>query len=78
MHKKAIPAPNKNTFQIDSRLFLYHKLVDKAPLSTPNSKAINIVPVPRPRLFLGERSAVQAKIVGEMIPVAIPKIIDEI
>jgi hypothetical protein len=38
---------------------------------------MNIVPVPLPRLLLGDRSAVQAKMVGEIIPVAIPKTMEE-
>lgn len=49
-----------------------------APEKIPNSKAINIVPAPIPLRASGDKSAVQAKIVGDEIPVAIPKIIDAI
>lgn len=69
--------PNKKTFQILCKVLSYHKLVTNAPLRTPNSRAMNMVPEPNPRLSGGERSAVHAKIVGEVIPVPIPNIAAE-
>lgn len=47
-----------------------------APNKIPNSKAIKSVPDPTPLLCAGDKSAIHANKVGELIPVAIPKIKD--
>ncbi len=78
MAMKIIADPKTKTFQIESKLFLYHKPVIMEPHNIPISKAMNMVPDPSPRFCFGDKSAVQAKIVGEVMPVAIPKTVAEI
>src|SRR3989338_5393976 len=72
MQRKAITAPNKNTLSTELSRFVKSTLVITDPRKIPASNAINMVPAPIQRRFSGDKSAVQAKMVGELIPVATP------
>ena len=71
-------APIRNVSITVSIVLLYVPIVMNAPAIIPTSRAMKIVPAPTPLLVGADKSAVQAKRVGEETPVAIPNTTDPI